>query len=74
MRIRRRYAAILAIAAVGALAAAGAAFAVTNNVSTATFKVTPNTGLSKTTFKNASLNVHTHTTFLHPATRPTVAS
>ena len=66
MRIRRRYAAILAIAAVAALAAAGAAFAVTNNVSTATFKVTPNTGLSKTTFKNASLNVHTHTTFLHP--------
>ena len=66
MRIRRRYAAIFAIAAVGALAAAGAAFAVTNNVSTATFKVTPNTGLSKTTFKNAALNVHTHTTFLHP--------
>jgi hypothetical protein len=66
MRIRRRHAAILAIAAVGALAAAGAAFAVTNNVSTATFKVTPNTGLSKTTFKNAALNVHTHTTFLHP--------
>jgi hypothetical protein len=66
MRIRRRYAAILAIAAVAALAAAGAAFAVTNNVSTATFKVTPNTGLSKTTFKNAALNVHTHTTFLHP--------
>jgi hypothetical protein len=66
MRIRRRYAAILAIAAIGALAAAGAAFAVTNNVSTATFKVTPNTGLSKTTFKNAALNVHTHTTFLHP--------
>jgi hypothetical protein len=28
--------------------------------------VTPNTGLSKTTFKNAALNVHTHTTFLHP--------
>ena len=66
MRIRRRHAAILAIAAIGALAAAGAAFAVTNNVSTATFKVTPNTGLSKTTYKNASLNVHTHTTFAHP--------
>src|SRR5690348_11901285 len=66
MRIRRRHAAILAIAAIGALAAAGAAFAVTNNVSTATFKVTPNTGLSKTTYKNASLNVHTHTDFLHP--------
>jgi hypothetical protein len=66
MRIRRRHAAILAVTAIGALAAAGAAFAVTNNVSTATFKVTPNTGLSKTTFKNAALNVHTHTTFLHP--------
>ena len=66
MRIRRRHAAILAIAAIGALAAAGAAFAVTNNVSTATFKVTPNTGLSKTTYKNVSLFVHTHTDFLHP--------
>jgi hypothetical protein len=66
MRIRRRRAAILVVAAIGALAAAGTAFAVTNNVSTATFKVTPNTGLSKTTFKNAALNVHTHTTFLHP--------
>jgi hypothetical protein len=69
MRIRRRYAAILAIAAIGALAAAGAAFAVTNNVSTATFKVTPNTGLSKTTYKNASLNVHTHTTFASPGNK-----
>jgi hypothetical protein len=66
MRIRRRYAAILAIAAVGALAAAGAAFAITNNVSTATLTVTPHTGLSKTTFKNAALGVHTHTVFAHP--------
>jgi hypothetical protein len=66
MRIRRRRAAIFAVAAIGVLAAASTAFAVTNNVSTATFKVTPNTGLSKTTFKNAALNVHTHTTFLHP--------
>jgi hypothetical protein len=66
MRIRRRHAAILAVAAIGALAAAGAALAITDNVSTVTFKVTPNTGLSKTTYKNAQLNVHTHTTFAHP--------
>ena len=66
MRIRRRHAAIFAVTAIGALAAAGAAFAITNNGSTATLKVTPNTGLSKTTFKNAALNVHTHTIFAHP--------
>jgi hypothetical protein len=68
MRIRRRRVAIFAVAAIGALAAAGAAYAVTNNVSTVTFKFTPNTGgFSKTTFKSGKLNVHTHTTFLHPA-------
>src|SRR5436190_131779 len=37
MRFRRRHLAIFAVAAIGALAAAGAALAVTNNVSTTTF-------------------------------------
>ena len=66
MRIRRRHAAIFVVAALGALAAAGAALAITNNVSTVTFAVTPNTGLSKTAYKNAQINVHTHTTFAKP--------
>src|SRR3954452_5497088 len=66
MRIRRRRAAIFAIAAVGVLAAAGAAFAITNNRSTVSFKFTPNTGLSKTAFKSGQIFVHTHTDFAHP--------
>jgi hypothetical protein len=67
MRIRRRRAAIIAVVAVGALAAAGAALAVTNNVSTVNFKFTPNSPpLSKTTFKSGKIFVHTHTDFLHP--------
>jgi hypothetical protein len=69
MRIRRRHAAILAIAVIGALAAAGTAFAITNNTSTVAFKVTPNTGLSKTTYKNAALFVHTHTNFASPGNK-----
>ena len=69
MRIRRRRAAIFAVAAIGALAAAGTAFAITNNGSTATLTVTPNTGLSKTTFKNAALGVHTHTVFAQPGNK-----
>jgi hypothetical protein len=66
MRIRRRRAAIFVIAAVGALAAAGAAFAITNNVSTTSFKFSPSTGLSKKTFKSGQIFVHTHTNFAHP--------
>jgi hypothetical protein len=66
MRIRRRRAAIFAVAAIGALAAAGAAFAITNNTSTLAFKFSPSTGLSKTTYKSGSLFVHTHTNFAHP--------
>jgi hypothetical protein len=69
MRIRRRHAAILAITAIGALAAAGAAFAITNNTSTLSFKFSPNTGLSKTTFKSGSLFVHTHTNFAKPGNK-----
>jgi hypothetical protein len=68
MRIRGRRVAIFAVAAIGALAAAGAALAITNNVSTVNFKFTPNSPpFSKTTFKSGSLFVHTHTDFLHPA-------
>jgi hypothetical protein len=69
MRIRRRHAAILAVTAIGALAAAGAAFAITNNTSTLGVKVAPNTGLSKTTYKDASLFVHTHTNFAKPGNK-----
>jgi len=66
MRIRRRHAAILAITALGALAAAGAALAITNNTSTAVFSFSPNT-VPKNTFKSGQIFVHTHTTFAHPA-------
>jgi hypothetical protein len=66
MRIRRRYAVLLVVSAIGALAAAGAAFAITDNTSTLSAKITPNTGLSKTTYKNVSLFVHLHTNFAHP--------
>jgi hypothetical protein len=64
MQIRRRYAAVLVVAAIGALAAAGAAFGITDNTSTLSAKITPNTGLS--TYKNVSLFVHLHTNFAHP--------
>jgi len=66
MRIRRRHAAILAAMAIGALGAAGAAFAITDNTSTLSATITPNTGLSKTTYTNVSLFVHVHTNFAHP--------
>jgi hypothetical protein len=70
MRIRRRYAAIFAVAAVGALAAAGAALAITNNASRVNFKFTPNSPpFSKTTFKSGSLFVHTHTDFASPGVK-----
>jgi hypothetical protein len=68
-RIRRRHAAILAVAVIGALAAAGTAFAITNNTSTLSFKFSPNTGLSKTTYKSGSLFVHTHTNFAKPGNK-----
>ena len=71
MRIRRRHAAVLVVAAIGALAAAGAAFAITNNTSTLSAKLSPNTGLSKTTYKNVSLFVHLHTNFAKPGDKAT---
>jgi hypothetical protein len=66
MKIRRRYATLLVVTAIGALAAAGAAFAITDNTSTLSAKITPNTGLSKTAYTNVSLFVHLHTNFAHP--------
>lgn len=65
MLIRRRHAAIWAIVAIGALAAAGAAFAITNNSSSANFTFSPSK-VPKKTFKNGQLLVHTHTDFAKP--------
>lgn len=65
MRIRRRYAAIFAIAAIGALAAAGAALAITNNSSSANFSFSPSK-VPKNSFKSGELLVHTHTDFAKP--------
>src|SRR3954453_20906301 len=65
MRIRRRYAAIFAIAAIGALAAAGAALAITNNSSSANFTFSPSK-VPKNSFKSGELLVHTHTDFAKP--------
>jgi hypothetical protein len=58
--MRRRSAAILALAAAGALAIAGIAFA--GGTSTVSLKFTPSK-VSKTTRKAGSINVHTHTTY-----------
>jgi hypothetical protein len=70
MRFRRRHVAIFAVAAIGALAAAGAALAITDNNSSVNFKFTPNSPpFSKTTFKSGSLFVHTHTNFAHPGVK-----
>ena len=62
MRIRRRYA-IPALTAAAVLAFAGLAWA--NNVSTENFKFTPSKA-PKSTYKNGSIFVHTHTTYTHP--------
>jgi hypothetical protein len=59
MRSKRRVAVVLALAAVGALAVAGIAYATS---STVTFKFTPGK-VSKTTPKAGQINVHTHTNY-----------
>jgi hypothetical protein len=66
MRIRRRRIAIFAVAAIGALAAAGTAFAITNNTSSVNFTFTPNQGGLTKSFKSGRLFLHTHTNFAHP--------
>jgi hypothetical protein len=69
MRNRRRLAAILAVAALGAVVAAGAAFAGhTSNVSTVQFKFSPS-NVPATTFQNGQIFVHTHTNFAHPGNK-----
>jgi hypothetical protein len=65
MRIRMRYAAPLALAAVVALA--GIALAAPNgNTSSLQGSGIKPTTLPKTTYKNAALIVHTHATYAHP--------
>jgi len=69
MRIRRRRIAIFAVAAIGALAAAGTAFAITNNTSTTNCTFTPSSGGVTNSFKSGGLFVHTHTNFAHPGVK-----
>jgi hypothetical protein len=72
MRIRRRYAAIFALMAAGALVTAGLALGDTapdGNVSSVAFKVKPSKEPKKT-YHKASLTVHTHTTFADPGNKP----
>ena len=66
MRIRRRHLVVLAVAMIGALAAAGAALALTNNSSSANFSFSPST-VPKNSFKSGKILVHTHTDFAKPA-------
>ena len=70
MRIRRRYAVMLSLAGVGALAAAGIALAAPDgNHSTLVGKVIPST-LPQTTFKTAKLFTHVSTSYAHPGDKP----
>ena len=64
MRIRGRYL-FFVIAAIGALAATGAALAITNNSSSANFAFSPST-VPKNSFKSGQILVHTHTDFAKP--------
>lgn len=60
MRIKRRSAVVLALAAAGALAIAGIALA--SGSSTVSFKFSPNT-VPKNSVKAGQINVHTHTNY-----------
>jgi hypothetical protein len=69
MRIQRRNAALIALAGVAALVTVGGASALANNVSTLSgSKITPSK-LPATTFKPASLYVHTGTMYTHPGVK-----
>ena len=59
MRSKRRVTVVLALAAAGALAVAGIAYATSSTVS---FKFSPSK-VSKTTRKAGQINVHTHTNY-----------
>jgi len=66
MRIRRRYAAMLGVAAIAAVAVAAVALAAPNgNHSTLVGNVIPST-LPKTNYKPAKLFTHVSTTYAHP--------
>ena len=72
MRIRRRSAVILAVAAAGALAVTGIALAATDgNSSTVTFSFSPNK-VPKKKFKAGALKFHTHTDFGAPPPGATI--
>src|SRR4051794_36462137 len=64
MRIRRRYAVVLALAAAGALAVTGIAMAASS--STFSFKFSPTT-VPKTTYKAGALFTDLRTTYTTPA-------
>ena len=70
MRIQRRHATLIALAAAAALVTVGGASAgLANNVSTLSgSKITPSK-LPATTFKPASLFVHTGTIYTHPGVK-----
>jgi hypothetical protein len=68
MRIGRRSAIVLALAAVGALGSVGIATAITNNKSTVDSKFSPSKA-PKRTYKPGSLFVHTHTDYAHPGVK-----
>jgi hypothetical protein len=65
MRMKRRFAVILALASAAALAVGGIAQGITNNVSKENFKFSPSK-VSKTTYKSGSIFVHTNTVYAHP--------
>src|SRR5215210_5070052 len=70
MRIRRRYAAILALALAGAVAVAGIALAAANgNSSFITGKFQPNL-VPKKKFHKGKITIHSHTDFAAPGNRP----
>ena len=73
MRIGKRLAIVLALAATGALAIAGIALAAAAS-STVSFSFTKvPAGALGTTFKSGKLNVHTHTNYITPKTDTTRA-
>ena len=68
MRFKRRSAAIIALAVVGALSVAGIALAATS--STVSFKFSPSK-VSKTTPKAGQINLHTHTNYANTSSNYT---
>jgi hypothetical protein len=69
MRIRRRTAAVLAVAAASTLAVGGIAYAITDNVSHTTLAFKPSK-LPKKKFHKGKITIHTDTTFADPGNKP----